>query len=115
MIGKDKQEDLDHLRRFILEPILFGYFTHLWYGGLRTTYPFQFIQLMEEHRNFKKEPKEIKSDDHRIKEAIQLVNRLYFDFKKYIIHPPENEGQRKDFDRIINKLEDLLLKQNKEN
>ena len=115
MIGKDKQEDLDRLTRFILEPIVFGIVSLHWYSSLRTTYPFQFIQLMEEHRNFKKEPNEIEIDDLRIKGAIKLVNRLYFDFKKYLIDPPENENQKKDLDKIINKLEDLLLKQNKEN
>jgi hypothetical protein len=116
MIGKDKkQQDLDQLERFILEPKISEYFTHLWYSSLRNKYPFQYLQLLKKHRNGKKDSIELEVDDDRINVAINWLSSMRALLNKYIIVPPEDDDQNREFDMLITRLEELLLKQNKEN
>ena len=116
MIGKDKkQQDLDRLERFILEPKISEYFTHLWYSSLRNKYSFQYLQLLKKHRNAKKDPTELEVDDDMINAAINWISSMKAGLNKYIIMPPEDDDQKREFDMLITRLEELLLKQNKEN
>lgn len=116
MIGKEKkQENLEILKRLVTNPRIGGFGSHLWYRSLRCAYPFQFIQLMKKYRNLKKDPEAVRYDDVLISEAIVRVNNAYAVLKKYLLHPPETEEEKKDFEERVDYLEDILLKQNKEN
>jgi hypothetical protein len=116
MIGKDKkQQALEQLEKFILDPEVKNYFTFLWFSSLRNEYPFQYLQLLKKHRNRNNDPDIVKSFDDRIIAAIYWIENMKSGFNKYIIIPPENEDQKKEFKMLTTRLKELLLKQNKEN
>ena len=116
MIGKDrKKQNLETLKSYISNSQIGGYTSHQWYRALRSGYPFQFLQLMKMYRNTKKDPASVRYDDILISEAIARVNSAYIVLKKYLLHPPETEEEKKDFEKWVDYLEDILLKQNKEN
>lgn len=108
-LGKSKEEDLKHLKSFVSTPNLRGHTTHIWYRGLRTYYPWQFIQLTKVY----------KSDGAGrllwIEEAKRSLNRSWEILSNYFINPPIDQSQKDEYDRIVILLEDLLLKMNKEN
>src|SRR5450755_658721 len=88
MIGKTKkQEDLEHLRRFITQQEICGFVSHLWYSSLRAKYPFVFIQLMKKYRNTNKNPKAIEFDDRNLRDAIIWGNKLLVRLNKYLLEP----------------------------
>jgi len=116
MIGKDKrQQELERLEKFIREPKISGYVAHMWFSSLRNKYPFQYLQLLQKHRDTSKDPEELQVYEDKIFAAIYWINGMKESFNKYIIMPPEDEDQEREFDMLISRLEELLLKQNKEN
>jgi hypothetical protein len=116
MSGKNKQQkDLEQLKRFILQPPVQDHISYLWYYSLRARYPFQYLQLMKQFRNRQKGNMAIKSDKENISEAIQWINHLYGDLSRFFLNPPENEEQERSFMKKVSFLEELLIKQSKEN
>jgi hypothetical protein len=115
MIGEEnKQKDLEQLKKFIIGPVV-GFVSHLWYDTLRKRYPLPFLQLMNEYRNRNKGPGGISFDDEKIREARDRIHEANADLKAYILHPPEDEEERKHLERIVLMLEEQLLKQAREN
>lgn len=116
MIGKEKkQRDLETLKKFVTAKEIHGFTSNLWYRALRTWYPFHYIQFMKNYSYKNKSPEAIDFHEKRIRNAIDRVNYSYTVLKKYLLHPPETEEEKVDFDKRVDYLEYLLLKQNKEN
>jgi hypothetical protein len=116
MIGKDKrQQELQRLEKFILEPKISGYITHLWFSSLRNKYPLQYLQLLQKHHQSINDQDELKKNDDSIHAAIYWINGMKASLNKFILMPPVDDDQKREFDMLINRLEELLLKQNKEN
>ena len=116
MSQKDvKQQELDRLERFVLESNISDYVSHKWYSSLRTKYPFEYIQLLKKHKNSKNDPTALEVEEERISAAINWIWQVYVDLNKYIIEPPDEDEQKKEFVMLITRLEALLLNQNKKN
>jgi hypothetical protein len=67
------------------------------------------------HRDAIKDPAVLKVNEDRINAANYLINGMKSSLNKYILMPPEDDDQKREFDMLIYRLEELLLKQNKEN
>ena len=116
MIGEEqKLRDLEQLKRFILNPDIGGYISHVWYSSLRTKYPYEYIRLMKIYRNTNKSAEAVNEDERRISAAIGGINQLYEGLKKYFINPPKTDEEKKDFEKKTGFLEGLILKQALEN
>ena len=102
MIGiEKKQENLETLKRLVTDPRIGGFASHLWYRALRSGYPFQFIQLMKNYSYKNKSPEAIEFHEKRIRNAIDRVNYSYTVLKKYLLHPPETEEEKVDFEKRV--------------
>lgn len=112
---RKQQKDLEQLKYFVLNPPVHDHVSYLWYYSLRTRYPFQYLQLMKQYRHLQKDNSVRQLDNDNIKEVVQWINRLYGDLTQYFIKPPQNEEQEKNFINKVNFLEELLLKQTREN
>lgn len=108
-LGKSKEEDLKNLKNFVSSTNLRGFTTHIWYRGLRTYYPWQFIQFMKEYKS------NVNGYHEWIEEAKRSLNRSWEILSNYFINPPIDQSQKDEYERIVILLEDLLLKMNKEN
>lgn len=116
MIGKDKrQQELERLEKFIRETKISGYVAHLWFSSLRNKYPFQYLQLLQKHRKAITDPAKLEVNEDRIYAAECWINGMKASFTKYLLMPPEDEDQKREFDMLANRLEEWLLKQNQEN
>jgi len=108
-ISKDRLEDLRHLEHFVKELKVSGSVSNLWYHSLRAAYPFEFIYLAKKYNKSDSGQKRL------VQEAINLLNKNYARLKHYLTDPPETEEEKKEFDKVVNTLEGLLLKQNSAN
>lgn len=116
MIGKDnKQKELERLEKFILGPEISEYFTFQWFNSLRNKYPFQYLLLLKKHRDGNKDPDTINNYDDKIYAASYWIENMKALFNKYILIPPEDEDQKREFEMLAKRLEELLLKQNNQN
>jgi len=109
MIGKNRGEDLNQLENLVKREKLAGYIVHHFYYHLRSMYPLEFIYLARKHNK--------SSAGHLsyIQEAKLQINKAYGLMNKYLIIPPETQEQIKEFEYVVRKLQQLLIKQNKEN
>jgi hypothetical protein len=109
IIGEDKDKDLHQLEKFVKHPDLHGYITHMWYGALRSRYPYDFILYAKKHNRTSEGYQRL------LDIAAERVNELYAAINSYLIDPPKTEEQKVEFERIIAVFEKLLRKQNAEN
>jgi Holliday junction resolvase-like predicted endonuclease len=86
-----------------------GYVSNLWYGALRSRYPYDFILYAKKYNKTSEGYKDL------LAIAAERVNKLYAAMNSYLIDPPNTEEQKVEFDRIIVVFEKLLHKQNAEN
>ncbi len=109
IIGENKNKDLKVLEKFVKHPHLNGYVTHLWYGSLRSRYPYEFILYAKKYN------KTSVGYQALLEVAIKRVNDLYGIMSSYLINPPKTKEQKDEFDKITDVLEKLLNKQLVEN
>jgi hypothetical protein len=109
VIGENREKDLAQLETFVKREKLAGQIAHLFYHHLRVVYPLEFIHLARKHN------KSNAGHQYYIQQAKEQINRAYGKMNIYLITPPESEEQIKEFEYVVRKLQQLLIKQNKEN
>jgi hypothetical protein len=109
IIGENKDQDLHQLERFVKPLHVHGYVSNLWYGALRSRYPYDFILYAKKYNKTSEGYKDL------LAIAAERVNKLYAAMNSYLIDPPTTEEQKVEFGRIIVVFEKLLHKQNAEN
>ena len=109
MIGKNKEKDLIQLEDLVKREKLAGHIVHHFYYHLRTMYPLEFIHLAIKYN------KTSIGHQYYIKEAIERINKIYNKMNDYTFKYPETDEGTKELENNIKKLQQRLLKQNKEN
>lgn len=109
-----KQQELNTLEQLILSGGIEENAESDRLKELAFKYPYQTFQLIKKHELLEVQP-----------EASPVVKAYIIGFslteasrwmlKRYLVFPPDNERQTKEFNRIIDILEELILRQSREN
>lgn len=115
MIGNTKEEHLESLEWFVKQPVIFGVVACQYFLILRRKYPYEFIHLMRQYRANKESHLKVDLADLALRYAICEVNNMYAKLNDFLIHAPTSEEQKKEFNKLVEKLQALLQKQKHDN
>jgi|GEM_PF-4741787 len=115
MSRKTKEQELRQLEEFISCPRIFGTWVCQTLIFLSNGYPLQFIHFYKQYRNIKTEGSQRDIVDRRYEGVICELNTMYGKLQAYILNAPVGEHQEHEYEKIVEKLEPLLLRQMKKN
>jgi hypothetical protein len=77
-------------------------------------YPLEFVRFMKKHREGKLRIDKDMLDDI-LPTAIEIVNDMHLQFRKFLVQPPNGEKEKEEFERLVDKLEEMILEQTRDN
>jgi hypothetical protein len=110
----DKQTHLQQLEELIKLDYVGDKEHHHFMRSVGNQYPFEFVRFMMKHRADK--PRKDKDLlDQCFPFALAMVKGMSLKFWKYLICPPRSEREQEEFEYISEKLEEMILKQARDN
>jgi hypothetical protein len=109
-----KQQELNDLEQLIVSRPTIENAESERLKELAFKYPYQTFQLFQKHAIIDGQPKPVPLMKAYIV-GFSLTHAYSWKLKHYLVKPPQEEKDKKEFDRIIEVLEDMILRQSRDN